>query len=89
MSVDQLAAEAAHGHLRWTDEEMTEIIKSAIEKATEEKQKILDKYTTAMDAIYNHNDSARSAVIQHFGTIHVPNALRQSRAAHAQDEEQQ
>ena len=31
----------------------------------------LIKYRTAMDAIYNHNEAARLAVIQHFGTLHT------------------
>jgi hypothetical protein len=31
----------------------------------------LAKYQKAMDAIYNHSDEARAAVIQHFGIHHT------------------
>lgn len=31
----------------------------------------LEKYSQAMDAIYNHNAAARAAVVQHFGTAHA------------------
>lgn len=30
----------------------------------------LRRYVTAMDAIYNHNEAARAAVVQHFGLSH-------------------
>jgi hypothetical protein len=30
----------------------------------------LEKYQKAMDALYNHNEAVRSAVIQHFGIHH-------------------
>jgi hypothetical protein len=30
----------------------------------------LRRYVKAMDAIYNHNEAARAAVIQHFGLNH-------------------
>jgi hypothetical protein len=30
----------------------------------------LKKYMTAMDALYNHNDATRHAVLQYFGTRH-------------------
>lgn len=30
----------------------------------------LRRYVRAMDAIYNHNEAARAAVIQHFGLNH-------------------
>ncbi len=36
----------------------------------------LQRYVTAMDAIYNHNEAARAAVIMHFGLWHqTPNAI--------------
>lgn len=53
--------------------------RSAVEKAEwqartnaelNDLQKILDRYRKAMDAIYNHNEAARAAVIQHFGDHH-------------------
>lgn len=36
----------------------------------------LRRYMAALDAIYNHNEAARAAVIQHFGLWHAqaPNA---------------
>lgn len=30
----------------------------------------LARYFDAIDAIYNHNEAARAAVIMHFGTLH-------------------
>ncbi len=30
----------------------------------------LQRYVDAIDAIYNHNEAARAAVILHFGTLH-------------------
>jgi hypothetical protein len=35
----------------------------------------LEKYKTAMDALYNHNSATRAAVVQHFGTLHPIAAL--------------
>lgn len=31
----------------------------------------LRRYMTALDAIYNHNEAARAAVVQHFGLWHT------------------
>lgn len=39
---------------------------------TEDAADTLEKYVKAMDAIYNHNEAARAAVIQHFGLWHQP-----------------
>lgn len=30
----------------------------------------LQRYVDSIDAIYNHNEAARAAVIMHFGTLH-------------------
>ena len=30
----------------------------------------LKRYMAAMDKIYNHNEAARAAVVEHFGTLH-------------------
>jgi hypothetical protein len=35
----------------------------------------LRRYVKAMDAIYNHNEVARAAVIQHFGLNHLHTPL--------------
>jgi chromosome segregation ATPase len=34
------------------------------------KDRIIRRYREAMDKIYNHNEAARVAVVQHFGTLH-------------------
>ena len=38
---------------------------TALQQADRRKKK-------ALDAIYNHNEAARAAVIQHYGTLHSP-----------------
>ncbi len=46
--------------------------------ASQREQTLVDalqKYMVAMDAIYNHNEAARTAVVQHFGTLHPPTAF--------------
>jgi hypothetical protein len=44
--------------------------KAASERVAELESALL-KYKTGMDKIYNHNEAARHAVIEHFG-IHHP-----------------
>lgn len=34
------------------------------------------EYRDALDAIYNHNEAARAAVVQHYGTLHESDAGR-------------
>ena len=44
--------------------------KYALEGKVAELEETLLKYKVAMDAIYNHNEAARAAVIAHFGIHH-------------------
>ena len=46
------------------------------------RTRALKKYVKAIDAIYNHNEAARAAVIQHFGTLHDRAALDELKGAH-------
>jgi len=50
-------------------------IANAIAAAQQPLIDALDKYMKGLDAIYNHNEAARAAVVQHFGTIHPPEVV--------------
>jgi hypothetical protein len=45
------------------------------ERKCAELSEALRKYRVAMDALYNHNEAVRAAVVQHFGTLHPQAAL--------------
>jgi hypothetical protein len=48
---------------------------ASLEAAVKVKDEALAKYRVAMDALYNHNEAVRAAVIQYFGTLHPQAAL--------------
>ena len=45
------------------------------ENQIDKLNKVVEKYVKSMDAIYNHNETARVAVVAHFGIRHPKEAL--------------
>lgn len=64
----------------WKDE-WIEIIRehqdermATLEAKLGKARECIGKYRRAIDAIYNHNEATRAAVVQHFGVLHPADA---------------